>query len=146
MTKYETVFDRFLSKIEDMDLPQLTDEDRNTELNIWLNTALARIEMQHINTKNDLSKRDDENQTFTEDLSNRDIEIVALYMVVSWYEPRINSLEHTLMYFGTKEEKWTSQKDHLNAMKASRTMYQREARLLASDFDFAHNSYLGTDE
>ena len=35
-------------------------------------------------------------------------------MVVAWYDIRLNSLEHTNMFYGSKDEKWTSQKEHAN--------------------------------
>ena len=45
---------------------------------------------------------------FDEDLTNGEIEVLSLYMVVAWYDSQINSLEHTNMFYGSKDEKWTS--------------------------------------
>lgn len=146
MTAYEVVYERFLNKIEDVDLPQLAEDDRVAELTEWMKTAIAHMLLQHVTLTNDLKDRDDEEQTFNTDLTDREIELLALNMVIAWYERKISSLEHTLMYFGTKEEKFTNQKDHLNAIRNTRKAYQKEARLLATDFDFAYNSYLGNGD
>ena len=145
MTSYQVIFNRFLKKIEDVDLPQLDDDDQLDELTGWLDSAIAKMYLQHITLTNDLKDRNDDEQVFNSDLTDREIELIALNMVVAWYEPKVSSLEHTLMYFGTKEEKFTNQKDHLNAIRNVRKMYQKEARLLATDLDFAFNSYLGND-
>lgn len=146
MTKYEVIYDRFLRKVEDVDLPQLSDEDQIAELTGWLNTAISRMLLQHITLTHNLKDKDDELQYFNDDLTDREIELLALHMVVAWYEPKVSSLEHTLMYFGTKEEKFTNQKDHLNAIRNTRRAYQKEARLLATDLDFAYNDYLGNGD
>lgn len=140
MTSFTRIYDLFLSKIEDSDLPQLSDSDQMIELNTWLNSAIGEMELEGIKIVHDLSNRDD--TSFKDDLTVGEIELLARYMVIAWYDRKINSLEHILLFVGTKEEKFTNQKDHLNAMKAVRQMYRREARQIIGEYGFKNNSYL----
>ena len=92
--------------------------------------------------KIDLSDRDEDANTFNRKLTNREIEVLSLYMMIAWYEPRINSLEHTLMYYGSKDEKWTNQKDHLKMLEDRQKKYRMQARGYYSHNAGRNNSYL----
>ena len=125
MTTYTTIYERFLNKIEDTQLALMSDDDREEMLYQWLMTALGYIEMDDLKMDADLSDRDEENKCFNEDLSNAEIEGIALFMVVAWYEGTVNSLEHTLLFMGSKDEKWTSQKDHWKTSIEIQDSYRR---------------------
>lgn len=144
-TTYQEIYDRFLNKIEDVDLPQLSEEDQTLELNMWLDSAIGHCELEGLTITHDLTDRDFEKQCFNSKLSYGEIELLALEMVVVWLEQKVNSLEHTLMFFGTKEEKFTNQKDHLNAIRSLRSAYQKEVRLLVVKYGFRNNSYLNDE-
>lgn len=143
MTPYSTLFDRFKNKIQDKDLIILTKEEQLEQLNLWLDSALAYIELDDLKIKNNLSDRDKNKQQFNVTLLNAEIEVISLYMVVAWYDIRVNSLEHTLMFFGSKDEKWTNQKDHLNATKNTQELYRRKAKNYFLNYCIKNNSYLG---
>ena len=128
MTPYEYIFDSFKRKIEDKDLFTYTEDEQTEMLTGWLDTAIGYIEMEQLQMVNDLSDRDNENQWFNADLKNYEIEVIAMYMVVAWYEPRINSLEHTLLFVGASGEKWTDQNAHMKMMKTARDEWKLEAR------------------
>lgn len=142
-TPYETVFKSFKKRIEDKDLPLFTEEEQTEMLNGWLDTAIAYIELDKLKVKNDLSDRDNDLQEFNADLNNCEIEVVAMYMVAAWYEPKINSLENTLLFVGSSGEKWTSQKDHLNMMVETRDKWKLEARKYFRNYGYKENNYLG---
>lgn len=142
MTPYETVFKSFLRKIEDKDFPLFEETEQQELLNGWLDTAIAYIELDKLKIVNDLSARDNDLQEFEADLQNCEIEVIAMYMVVAWYEPKIHSLEHTLMFVGSKDEKWTSQKDHLEMMLKVQHQKRLEARKYFRNYGYKENSYL----
>lgn len=148
MTSYETIFQRFESKIEDLAPEEIGVQGWHEMEKEYLNTALGMIELDDLyfyndnDTKNTFSDRDDEIEEFGRDLSNKEIEILSLYMVVAWYEPKVNSLEHTLMYYGSKDEKWTSQKDHLKVISDKQQEYLRRARSYYSHNAGRNNPYL----
>lgn len=99
-TPYEKVYGRFLNKCTDFDLADLDDNTLNEMMKDWLDSAIIRTR-----TSNDLSARDDENESFENDLSDQDVELLAMGMVLAWLDQRIQSTEFTSMMIGGKEEK-----------------------------------------
>lgn len=142
MTSYEDVFNSFKRRIEDKDLPTFTDSEQEELLTGWLDTAIGYIELDQLQMVSDLSSRDNDTQYFDADLENFEIEVIAMYMVAAWYEPRINSLEHTLMFVGASGEKWTDQKIHMEALKSMRDSWKLEARKYFRNYGYKKNSYL----
>lgn len=144
-TPYEDIFSRFLKRVEDKDLPKYTEDERQEMMTDWLDMAIGYIELDGLKIKNDLSDRDNDLQEFAADLSNGEKEVVAMYMVAAWYEPKINSLETTLMFVGSKDEKWTSQKDYLEMQKKSRDYWKLEARKYFRNYGYKNNSYINEE-
>jgi hypothetical protein len=142
MTKYTQIFNVFLSKIEDSDLPQLSENDQMLELNTWLDSALGEMEIEGVKIIHDIHDRDSVKGIFNNTLSVGEIEVIARYMVIAWYDRKINSLEHILLFVGTKEEKFTNQKDHLAALKSARQSYRQEVRRMIAEYGFKNNIYL----
>ena len=99
MTSYEKVYGRFLNSTTDFNLADLDDYTLNEMLKGWLHSAIVRTR-----TSSDLS-RDDDNEVFNNDLSEQDIELLAMGMRLSWLDQRINSTEYTNLFVGGKEEK-----------------------------------------
>lgn len=142
MTSYEEVYERFLSKVEDTDLPRMATESVYKMLQQWLNSAIGFIELDKLKLKHDLSDRDSDNETFNTTLENYEIELLAMYMQVAWYEPRVNSLEHTLLFMGTKDEKWTNQRDHWRITKDMQEEIRKRARKYCREHSMRYNSYI----
>lgn len=142
MTSYEQIFERFLDKIEDVDLAKMDFEDRLMMLNHWFISAIAYVEADMLNMEHDLSDRDEESQAFNQDLTNAEIEVLSLYMVVAWYDSKINSLDHTLLFMGSKDEKYTSQRDHWKQTKEMQDFYRKRARKYFRNHSSRNNSYI----
>lgn len=142
MTPYSKVFTRFKNKIADKDLFTYLPEEEIEQLTLWLDSAIGYIELDSLKIINNLSLRSNEKQQFEADLLNEEIEAISLYMVVSWYDTRINSLEHTLLYFGSKDEKWTNQKDHWKATIEAQERYRKRAKNYFINNSSKNNSYL----
>ena len=135
-TPYETVYDRFLNRITDFNLCELDDYTLNEMLKSWLRTAIVNTR-----TSTDLSARDDESEVFKNDLSDRDIELLAMGMTLAWIEPTINSTELTSQFIGGKEEKYYSQANHLEALRNLREDTRVEMKRLHSYGTYLNNSY-----
>lgn len=145
MTSYATVFKRFENKIEDLKVVNLDSSDWNELCIEWLNSAIGMIELDSLRIEHDLSLKDDEIMQFEEDLTNAEIEVISLYMVVAWYDVKLNSLEHVNMFYGSKDEKWTSQKEHANYIMSIQKKYKKEARKYFRNHSSRNNSYLSGD-
>ena len=99
-TPYEKVYGRFLARTTDFNLAELDDYTLNEMLKNWLYSAIIRVR-----TSSDLSKRDEENEAFENDLTDMDVELLAMGMTLAWLDQTLNSTELTLQFLGGKEEK-----------------------------------------
>ena len=139
-TPYEKVYNRFLQKISDFNLAEVDDYSFDEMMNSWLNSAVIRVrKCQH-----DLSKRDDELQEFEEDLSDLEIELLALGMVDAWVSPMLNSTELTLQFIGGKEEKYYSQSQMLSELRNLKKENSLEMNRLHNYYTYTNNSYFDT--
>ena len=136
-TPYEKVYNRFLQKISDFNLAEVDDYSFSEMMNSWLNSAVIRVrKCQH-----DLSKRDDEFQEFEEDLSDLEIELLALGMVDAWVSPMLNSTELTLQFVGGKEEKYYSQSQMLAELRNLKKENSLEMNRLHNYYTYTNSSY-----
>ena len=134
-TPYETIFNRFGQKINDFNLVELDDYSLDQMLKDWLRSAVVRSR-----TTSDLS-RDDENEVFVNDLSDLDVELLAMGMVISWLDQTLNSTELTLQFVSGKEEKFFSQANHIAELRALREDTVREMQKLHTYNTYTNNSY-----
>lgn len=134
MTSYFSIFERFLSKIDSTEYAQISRDDLTSILKELLDTALDTIEAEGISMVSNLTNRNDMLLEFSDTLAGCEIEAISLYMVAAWYEPKVNSLEHTSMFFGGKDEKWNNQKDHFKTTASIQEGYINRARKLFRDY------------
>lgn len=108
-TPYVDVYEFFLSKISDYSFLKLTDEDLESDLLIYLKTAISNF---HV-CKVDLSSRDEILKQFEEDLSDSEKDILANLMVVYYLKPRVISSEHYKLAMSDSDYKTYSQANHI---------------------------------
>lgn len=142
MTPYDDIYEAFKRKVEDISLSQMKPALQNEMLKGWLDDAIGYIELDGLKIKNDLSDRDDLMECFNSTLYNSEIVVLSLYMIVAWYESKINSLENTLNFWGSKDEKWGNQKDHWNATVKRQNEYRKRARKYFNHYAYKNNDYL----
>ena len=99
-TPYEKIYSRFLNRTTDFNLAALDDITLNEMLRGWLYSAIVNTR-----TSSNLSARDDEIEVFENDLTDLDVELLAMGMTLAWLDQTLNSTELTLMMYGGKEEK-----------------------------------------
>ena len=135
MTSYEKVYGRFLNSTTDFNLADLDDHTLNEMLKDWLHSAIVKTR-----TFGDLTRNDDE-EVFNNDLSDLDIELIAMGMTLAWLDQTLNSTENTLMFIGGKEEKFFSQANHIAELRALRADTLREMQQLYTYSTYTNNSY-----
>lgn len=133
-TPYEIVYGRFLNRTVDFNLAELDDYTLNEMLKSWLHGAIIRVR-----TTGDLT-RDDENEVFENELSDMDVELLAMGMTIAWLDQTLNSTELTLQFIGGKEEKYYSQSAHISELRALRADTLREMQQL-----YTYNTYTSND-
>ena len=137
-TPYEVIYNRFLQKCTDYDLPHVPQDELEVMLHGWMTSAISRFTQ----SVSDLSQRDDELRTFAIDLEDYEQEVIALFMVVAWLEPRVNSSLLTNQFIGGKEEKYYSQAAHLQTLITLRDGALNDAKKLVRDNSYRSiNSY-----
>ena len=136
MTSYEKVYNRFLNSTTDFNLVELDDYTLNEMLKGWLHTAIVKTR-----TSSDLTARDDETEVFSSELSDLDIELLAMGMRLAWLDQSLNSTENTLMFIGGKEEKFFSQANHIAELRSLRADTLREMQQLYTYSTYTNNSY-----
>ena len=136
-TSYDKVYETFLSKITDFNIIEVDDYSFDKMMHGWLKAAIVRTRK----CEHDLSLRDDEAQEFLEDLSDIEIELLALGMVDAWVTPMLNSTELTLQFIGGKEEKVYSQSQHLAELRNIKKENSLEMNRLHNYYTYTNNSY-----
>lgn len=135
-TPYEKIYNRFLSRTTDFNLAELDDYTLNKMLKSWLYSAIIKTR-----TSIDLSARDEENEVFERDLSDLDVELLAMGMTLSWLDQTLNSTELTLMMLGGKEEKFYSQSQQILELRNLRTDTLREMQQLYTYDTYNNNDF-----
>lgn len=132
MTSYDVIYQRFLNKITSFKILELSDNDVQEMMLMWLTSAISKFRK----CKSDLSKRDDEILEFEEELLDAEIEILALLMVNEWLEPQINSELYVNQFYGGKEEKFYSQQQHLDKLMDLKQSNHLRAQKLMRDYAY----------
>lgn len=136
-TPYERIYGRFLNLTTDFNLADLDDHTLGVMLKEWLHSAIVKTR-----TSSDFS-RDDDNEVFNKDLSDLDIELIAMGMRLAWLDQRINSTEYTNLFVGGKEEKFYSPSSQLAELRALRADTLREMQQLYTYDTYVNNDYFG---
>ena len=137
MTSYENVYNTALSKISDPQLAMLPEEDLANMLYGYLMSAIAK----HRKCEHDLSDRDEAGKQFNADLSDLEIEILAIMMVREWISQQLHSVTLTLQVFSGKESKYYSQSAHIAELRELDDRLRLEAQQLSRDYTYTNNEY-----
>ena len=121
MTDFTIVYKRFYSKITDDMYMELDEAETDALLEELLINALPWFEFPRVNIENyDLLRR-----RFNIDLSNEEINIIATYMMLGWFDQQLASVEVARMKFSGSDFKFTSQANHMSKLKELRKEYER---------------------
>ena len=137
-TPYEKIYERFSQKITDFNLVEIDDYSLDKMLQGWLNSAIVRSRK----CKSDLSLRDDDAQEFEANLSDVEIELLAMGMLDAWISQYLNSTENVLQFIGGKDEKFYSQSSHIAEIRSIKDENLREMNRLHNYYTYTNNSYL----
>lgn len=131
MTPYEDIYTRFLTKVTDFNLLSLNDEDLHNMMYNWLRSAVAKQKV----FENSFTF-DDDNLCFNEDLTNTEMEVLAVGMAIEWLEPQVNSATLTMQVFSSSDEKYYSQANHISELRGRLKEMKTERRKLVRDFQY----------
>lgn len=138
MTSYLTIYNRFLDKVTDYFIFELSDEDTCNYCHKLLMSALANLK----NLDNNLDDIDDDNGVFNSDLTNKEIEYVACQMACEWLTPQINNTTLTTFYVGAKDEKFYSSSNQLKELMSLRDDMIARIKKIRRDYTYENSEYL----
>lgn len=149
LLQYNKLFSRVLNKIND---PKELSLDENDLLEIYTERLHSVIGKPRVRRLFSSISFDDEIQTITFELNNsvdkesdKDfvLEILVLGMTIEWLQPQVDSVLHTSVMIGGKEEKklldnHKNMIDRLDGMK-------KEQNKMIRDYGYLYNSYVNGD-
>lgn len=131
-TSYLKIFNIFLSKIIDFDLPKMSDDQLMSYCFGLFISAMTKIK----SFDHDLSLKDDVIYRFDEELTDIECEVIASQMVVEWVERKTNTVQNIHMFVGTKDESMASQANHIRALIELRDKHRATISALIRDHKY----------
>lgn len=145
-TPFSKIYDAFLSKVTDDMYLELTELDTYRMLNDLLTAAIFKFEFPRIDlTAYELPYITEESTYigiescyqevraylydggyFAETLTQEEINILSVYMIVEWIGQQLASVENTRMKFSGSDFKFTSQANHMHKLIQLKKEYERE--------------------
>ena len=149
---FDTIYSRFLSKVQAYDLLELTTDDCYEQMNEWLKSVKSdsRVRKLFISLSfDDISKT----VSFTlrnpvDNDSDIDfvIEVFGLGVAWKWVEPKYKSVINTAQFFGGKDQKFYSQSNHLAELSAMNSNARTDLYKYIASRGYYNNSYIKEDE
>lgn len=167
---YQEVYSQFFLKVEGYDIfdESISDETRNALLCSWLHTAISKPYVYRLFSNVTLSDPYEEEDSDTGEISEIDgiieyelknsidedfgdkqfiIEVLSYGMALCWLEPKLYSYTNIAQFFGTSDEKYYSQANHISELRNLRDDLINHQRSIIRDKGYVYNSYLkGTSE
>ena len=146
MLSYSTLFSRVLNKINDTKELSLDESDLIEIYTERLHSVVGKPRVRRLFSSISL---DDEIQEMTFTLNNsvdeesdKDfvLEILSLGMAIEWLQPQVDSVIHTSVMIGGKEEKKLLD-NHKNMIDRLDSM-KKEQNKMIRDYGYMYNSYI----
>ena len=146
MLSYSTLFSRVLNKIND---PKELSLDENDLLEIYTERLHSVVGKPRVRRLFSSLSLDDEIQEMIFTLNNsvdeesdKDfvLEILSLGMAIEWLQPQVDSVIHTSVMIGGKEEKKLLD-NHKNMIERLDSM-KKEQNKMIRDYGYMYNSYI----
>ena len=146
MLSYSTLFSRVLNKIND---PKELSLDENDLLEIYTERLHSVVGKPRVRRLFSSISLDDEIQEMTFTLNNSVdeesdtdfvLEILSLGMAIEWLQPQVDSIIHTSVMIGGKEEKKLLD-NHKNMIERLDSM-KKEQNKMIRDYGYMYNSYI----
>ncbi len=135
-TPYSDVYNVFLNRITDYDLPAFTEENRETILHGFMINACSKFKRVCKKvSKVDLSDRDETNKQFNSVLSDEQIDIITTGMIMEWVKPKYYLDENMRNMLNTKDYNMAA--SPVNVLGGVRNTYDQVKR----EFESAINKY-----
>lgn len=136
MTSFETIYEDFLLKIDDIELANYDDDLADETLMGYLRQAIKSFHY----CNQDLTF-DEYSGSFNVELTPLEIDIISEFMVVKWLKPKLDNLENLRNALNTSDHSFYSP---ANLLKQVETRYKksvREAKSLMNEYTLLTSDY-----
>lgn len=146
---YQEVYSRFYTKVEAYDLIDRRYETLVAELMCnWLHSAVfyphIRKVFSNITLDDESAIIEFEVRYSIDEESDKEfvIDLLSYGLVYGWVQPKIKSITNIAQTFGTSDQKFYSQAQHLSELKGLMADAESKIRALTSSRGFLNNDYL----
>lgn len=122
MTDLQIIYDTFLSQITDDMYMEITPEETNALLFMLFQNAIPWFEFPRFNPYD----FDKEIEVYNCTLTQEEIKIISVYMIVEWLGQQLASVELARMKYSGSDFKFTSQANHMHKLKDLKKEYERQ--------------------
>jgi hypothetical protein len=130
-TPFEEVYYFFLSKVTDYSFINVTEGELEEELEKYLRSACTKFFSAGTRLEKDMTFK-----TFERDITDLEIEVLSLLMVLEYLNPKIIATENMKQFLATKEYKIYSQANHLSKMLELKNQIRSEVNHLMSQYSY----------
>lgn len=109
MTSYDKIYDAFLSKILEDEWGEWTEEEIKNDLHSLMEAAIPWFKFPRVSLKRD-------GESFINDLSNEEIQIIATFMKCEWLNRTILTWENVKPLYDEKDFSQANLLDKFNKM------------------------------
>lgn len=132
-TPYSEIYNSFLGKITDYDLPSLSAEFKDLFIFGLLKSAIPKFKV----CLEDLSDRDDTTLLeFNETLSDESIDILSELMVVEWLQPQLYKSDFFQNQLGTKDFSLFSPANLLKEVRQTYFLAKQNAKNMMINYSY----------
>lgn len=122
MTLLTTIFNKFLTKITDDMYMELTPEETWGMRYELFENAIHWFEFPRF----DPMAYDLETEEYEVDLTREEVNIIAHYMMIEWFNVQLASVEVTRMKYSGSDFKFTSQANHMHKLEKLKQSFKQE--------------------
>jgi hypothetical protein len=130
-TPFEEIYHFFLSKVTDYSFVNVTESELEEEFEKYLRSACTKFFSAGTRLNKNLTFKE-----FERDLTDLEIEILSLLMVIEYLNPKIIATENMKQFLATKEYKIYSQDKQLSKMLELKSNLKSEVSHLMSQYSY----------
>lgn len=136
-TQYTVIYDSFLSKISDYSFVSLTQTEIETQLEKYLLSAIPRFRF----CTTDLKDRDSVLKQFKSNLTDYEIQILSMLMVVEYMKPKLVTSELIRQSLSDKDFQMYSQANHLKELTNLMKELRSETAKMINDYTYSNADF-----
>lgn len=146
--EYSKIYSRLFGKIEAYDFVDLSEEMLDEFLCNWLHSATANPYVRRLFNSflfdDELEQLSYEMKHVVDESADEEfvIEVLSIGLAIAWLEPKVNSITNIAQMFGSKDEKFFSQSQHLSELRNLLSDFRKQQRRMIADRGYVWNSYL----